>query len=834
MSDLIKIAGVGDYECPEPEEPTVPVVPDAVVKILFDGSSLDEIIYSSDDVDEGVVNKYVTSGNVQDVGGVLGSTPNVSNYEWVLHEEDLGTSSDTQVPTQGSVKAYVDSQVVVAAGVSSVNSVPAVDGDITLDTDDISEGSSNLYVTEPTMKAVGAATTSTASVASHAWVLDEDTMSSDSATQVPTQQSVKAYVDSQVISSGGISSVNEITGVDGDITIDTDDISEGSSNLYVTEANLQSVGGVTSGTLGTSGFKWIKDEDAMTSDSDVHVPTQQSVKAYVDSQVISSGGISSVNEITGVDGDITVTSDDIDDSGSTNKYATQAQLDKLDDIAASAEVNVQADWDQVDSGFDDYIQNKPTALSDFSNDMGFLTASLVSSVNSKTGVVVLDADDIDDSSTSHKFVNQSLLNKVNYITVSQAVDLDTMESDIATNSAKTALSDFTDDIDNVVSGDNISVLTNDEGYLTAYAVSSVNSQTGAVVLDADDIDDTSTSHKFATSAQLTKVGYLTVTQAVDLDTMESDVATNNAKISYPGTDSTKVNFITVTQAVDLDTMESDIATNNAKISYTEAAAVASNTAKVTNATHTGDVTGDTALTIGNDKVLTVHILDENVTNAKLADMAQDTIKGNDAAAGVPKDLTATEVRSLINVENGATADQTDAEIRTAVEAATDSNVFTDADHTNLNNQSGTNTGDEVAATEATAGVVELATASEAEGLTDGTRALTASSIGELMKRLPKAICTFVPGATPTESAGNFNVSSVVQVSTGIYTINFTNAIGVTDYNVTLGYHDSAAGIYVLVVGTQTSSSLTFRIRNGSSGALTDNPEHVHVVVYDNS
>ena len=36
------------------------------------------------------------------------------------------------------------------------------------------------------------------------------------------------------------------------------------------------------------------------------------------------------------------------------------------------------------------------------------------------------------------------------------------------------------------------------------------------------------------------------------------------------------------------------------------------------------------------------------------------------------------------IEASATADQTDAEIRTAVEAATDSNVFTDADHTKLN------------------------------------------------------------------------------------------------------------------------------------------------------
>lgn len=45
-----------------------------------------------------------------------------------------------------------------------------------------------------------------------------------------------------------------------------------------------------------------------------------------------------------------------------------------------------------------------------------------------------------------------------------------------------------------------------------------------------------------------------------------------------------------------------VALNTAKISYTDAAAVAANTAKVTNATHTGDVTGDTALTIAADVV----------------------------------------------------------------------------------------------------------------------------------------------------------------------------------------------------------------------------------------
>ena len=47
---------------------------------------------------------------------------------------------------------------------------------------------------------------------------------------------------------------------------------------------------------------------------------------------------------------------------------------------------------------------------------------------------------------------------------------------------------------------------------------------------------------------------------------------------------------------------SAVAANTAKISYTDSAAVALNTAKVTNATHTGDVTGATALTIANGVV----------------------------------------------------------------------------------------------------------------------------------------------------------------------------------------------------------------------------------------
>jgi hypothetical protein len=113
------------------------------------------------------------------------------------------------------------------------------------------------------------------------------------------------------------------------------------------------------------------------------------------------------------------------------------------------------------------------------------------------------------------------------------------------------------------------------------------------------------------------------------------------------------------------------------------------------------LTGTQTLT---NKTLTAPTISGNLTtdgNIDGRDVATDGAKLDGIEAGATADQTDAEIRAAVEaatdsnvftdadhtkldgIEASATADQTDAEIRAAVEAATDSNVFTDADHTKL-------------------------------------------------------------------------------------------------------------------------------------------------------
>ena len=124
-----------------------------------------------------------------------------------------------------------------------------------------------------------------------------------------------------------------------------------------------------------------------------------------------------------------------------------------------------------------------------------------------------------------------------------------------------------------------------------------------------------------------------------------------------------------------------------------------------------DTLNELAAALGDDASFSTTVT--NSIAAKLP-LAGGTMTGNIVMSGAEtvdgRDLSADGTK-LDGIENNATADQTNAEIRAAVEAATDSNVFTDADHTKLN------------------GIENNATADQTQGDINGLAITTVGTIG---------------------------------------------------------------------------------------------------------
>jgi hypothetical protein len=103
----------------------------------------------------------------------------------------------------------------------------------------------------------------------------------------------------------------------------------------------------------------------------------------------------------------------------------------------------------------------------------------------------------------------------------------------------------------------------------------------------------------------------------------------------------------------------------------------------------GDLTANRTLTVGGGTGVTVNANDiaigQDVATTSNPTFANITSTGNISVTGTVdgRDVAADGTK-LDGIESGATGDQSNAEIRAAVEAASDSNVFTNADHSKLN------------------------------------------------------------------------------------------------------------------------------------------------------
>lgn len=302
--------------------------------------------------------------------------------------------------------------------------------------------------------------------------------------------------------------------------------------------------------------------------------------------------------------------------GSVNKNYTASEKMKLSGVESGAEVNNISDanvTDLTDGGDSTLhyhasdrsrVNHTGTQLSSTISDFDTrVTANATVAANTAvrhTAVTVTDSSEIDFTLTGQNItaslksgsIDESKLDT----SVNQSLDLadsSVQPSDLSAVATSGSYNDLSNKptipvlpstiVESIVAGTNVSVDNTDpsnpvvsaSGGGGGGAVDSVNGQTGTVVIDADDIDDTSTTNKFATASQLSNAdsavqpGDLSLVatsgsyndlsdkpsipnELTDLDTTVTGAQLNSLKTKVDGIESgAEVNNISDANATDL-------------------------------------------------------------------------------------------------------------------------------------------------------------------------------------------------------------------------------------------------------------------------------------------
>jgi len=226
------------------------------------------VVLDADDIsDSATTNKYVTAADITKLGNLSGtnSGDEVAASDTVsgivelatIAEVDTGTDTARAITPAGLAGSQLQTDV------TANNSKVSADGSVATHSDVTSAGSGIIISGAERTKLNGIEALATA-----------DQTGAEIKSAYEAEVDTNAYDDAAVTKLGGIEALADVTDA----------------------INVDAAGAVMESDTTTASMSFVIDEDNMTSDLDTKVPTQQSVKAYVTSQVSGIGAAGDISE----------------------------------------------------------------------------------------------------------------------------------------------------------------------------------------------------------------------------------------------------------------------------------------------------------------------------------------------------------------------------------------------------------------------------------------------------------------------------------------------------------------------------------------------------------
>ena len=280
----------------------------------------------------------------------------------------------------------------------------------------------------------------------------------------------------------------------------------------------------------------------------------------------------------------------------TDNNFTTTLKDKLDGIAAGAEVNVQSDWNQTNTSADDYIKNKPTIptkTSDLTNDSGYISTLPIAGVNTlgaiKVGTNLSIAADGTLSADAQSITVDSALsststNPVENRVINTALGTKANTADLATVATSGSYNDLSNKPTIPTVNDATITIQRNSATVDSFTVNASQNKSINIVVPTKTSDLTNDSN-FATTAQIpTKTSSLTNDGADGTSTyVEAD---DLAAVASSGSYTDLSNRPTIGNAT------LTIQKNGTNVQTFTANATSNKTANITVPTKTSDLTND--------------------------------------------------------------------------------------------------------------------------------------------------------------------------------------------------------------------------------------------------